>query len=212
MRRENSDIALLCASQILSTVAVALVTVSVHYGLGKHDVDISGPNKILWNKYFILSTVFSVVAVPVSKTSFAVTLLRIAAKTWHKWAIWFIIVTMNFVMFLVAILLLAQCRPVERIWNKKVEGHCWTSVAQRHISIFAGCKFELSGDRERRDQRTLTRASSVFGVPGHGPRHVSHVHRLDSSDEQEGENWSYPCDEYGVPVSDYFAMHEQFRS
>jgi hypothetical protein len=160
--KDSIEMILTHPRQLFVVANNALINISVGFGMGSHDSDLTPENKVRWTKYFILSNIFALLAVPVAKTSFAVTLLRIAAKPWHKWAIWFIMVTMNIVMFLVMVLLLAQCQPIERIWDKKVTGHCLKGPAQRNVSIFAGCKRSLGdtfhlwwGYRMRRKSKTL---------------------------------------------------------
>jgi hypothetical protein len=90
------------------------------------------------NKFLFIGEFFTLIAIPVSKTSFSITLLRIATKSWQTWFIWFVIVTVNIVYWLCGILLLVQCHPVEKNWNKKMAGSCWNSSHQDNYSIFAG--------------------------------------------------------------------------
>ncbi|KAF2677267.1 hypothetical protein K458DRAFT_320208 [Lentithecium fluviatile CBS 122367] len=137
-RRFGIDDGLLLFAWILTLVFGALVTASVRFGLGKHDTDNSPEDRILWNKFLFFANAFALTAIPISKTSFAVTLLRIAPKRWHKWLIWFIIISMNVAMLLLAILLLSQCRPVEKSWNREIAGSCLNRVALNSFSIFAG--------------------------------------------------------------------------
>ena len=124
-------------------IYAALITVSVGYGLGKHERDVDPANWTPLNKYLYLGEFFSLISIPVSKTSFAVTLLRIAAKRWHKWVIWFIILSMNLAVWLCAILLLAQCNPIEKNWDTDAAGTCWDPKIQDAFSVFAGGEFEI---------------------------------------------------------------------
>jgi hypothetical protein len=124
--------------QFLIVIYAALITVSVGYGLGKHGRDVDPATWIPLNKYLYLGEFFSLISIPVSKTSFAVTLLRIAAKKWHKWVIWFIIISMNLGMWLCAILLFVQCDPIEKNWNVDAAGKCWDPVIQDDFAVFAG--------------------------------------------------------------------------
>lgn len=88
-------------------------------------------------KFLFLGEFFTLISIPTSKTSFAVTLLRIVAKDWQKWFIWFVIVTMNIVMWMCAILLFCQCQPIQKNWKKDTPGSCWESSVQDNYSIFA---------------------------------------------------------------------------
>ena len=92
-------------------------------------------------KYLFIGEFFSLIAIPTSKTSFAVTLLRLSTRGWQKWLLYFIIASMNIVMWLCGILLFAQCSPIEKNWNKDMPGSCWKSKVQDNYSIFAGGRF-----------------------------------------------------------------------
>lgn len=73
-------------------------------------------------KLLYISFVILIIACVLSKTSFAFTLLRIVTKTWMKVLLWFIIITMNALMWLCACYL-AQCRPAAALWSLKLMGH-----------------------------------------------------------------------------------------
>ncbi|KAF2801191.1 putative integral membrane protein [Melanomma pulvis-pyrius CBS 109.77] len=137
-RRLGIDDGLLCVSWLFTIIYAALITESVRYGMGKHSVDILPENESPMYKYLFIGEFFSLIAIPTSKTSFTVTLLRLSTRRWQKVLLWFIIVTMNLVMWLCAILLFLQCTPVERNWNKDLKGTCWKSKVQDNYSIFAG--------------------------------------------------------------------------
>ena len=53
--------------------------------MGKREDDLNPDTEVAMYKYLFLGEFFTLLAIPVSKTSFTVTLLRIATKTWQKW-------------------------------------------------------------------------------------------------------------------------------
>jgi hypothetical protein len=106
--------------------------------MGKRHDDLDPTKTVQMNKFLFIGEFFTLIAIPVSKTSFSITLLRIAATNWQKWFIWFVIVTVNIVYWLCGILLLVQCQPVQKNWDKKMSGSCWSSSHQDNYSIFAG--------------------------------------------------------------------------
>ncbi|KAK0707746.1 hypothetical protein B0H67DRAFT_321675 [Lasiosphaeris hirsuta] len=68
-------------------------------------------------------TAFTITAASWSKTSFAVTMLRLGSG-WVKWAVWFIMVTMNIAMGLNAMMIgFTSCTPVQKSWSADIEGH-----------------------------------------------------------------------------------------
>lgn len=149
------DDAVLLLSWVLTLIYTALIHVSVNYGMGKRHDDLDLSTYVLMYKYFFLGEFFTLVAIPVSKTSFSITLLRIATRTWQKAFIWFVIVTVNIVYFLCAILTLVQCQPVEKNWDENRPGSCWKSSIQDDVAIFASgmycsvAQFPLSTDARR---------------------------------------------------------------
>lgn len=108
--------------------------------MGKREVDLKPGNEVPMYKYFFIGEVFTLVAIPVSKTSFAITLLRITTKAWQKWFIWFVIITVNIIYWLCALLLLVQCKPIAKNWDKELPGTCWEAGVQDHYAVFAGGK------------------------------------------------------------------------
>ena len=70
-----------------------------------------------------ISGTFAILAAVWSKTSFAVTLLRVT-QGWTKLAVWLAIISMNVAMHLTAVVLWTNCSPVEKAWNFLIEGSC----------------------------------------------------------------------------------------
>ncbi|KAF2281080.1 uncharacterized protein EI97DRAFT_429157 [Westerdykella ornata] len=137
-RQLRVDDAVLLLSWFLTLIYTALITVSAKYGMGKRHDDLDMSTFVLMYKFLFLGEFFTLLAIPASKTSFAITLLRIATKKWQKAFIWFVIVTLNIVYWVCAILLLVQCQPIAKNWDKDMPGSCWNSSYQDNYSIFAG--------------------------------------------------------------------------
>lgn len=81
---------------------------------------------------------FSLTAAIWSKTSFALTLLRLT-QGWLKMVVWFIIISMNIAMGLSALFIWVQCTPIEKSWNFFAEGTCWPPEVLVHYNIFSAC-------------------------------------------------------------------------
>lgn len=124
--------------QCLLTIYTGLIHGATKYGLGSHYTDIPEADLPNATKYLTIGEFFAVLALQVSKTSFAVTLLRLAARTWHIWALWIIIVSLNIVMGIDAIIIFASCIPAEKIWEPTIAGKCWDPSYVVNVSIFAG--------------------------------------------------------------------------
>lgn len=105
-------------------------------GYGKHPWD-TGPMQPNQFVVMMVRTTFTVTAASWSKTAFALTLLRIS-KGWVKWALWFIIVSLNAVMALNAMIAWVSCRPVQASWDITVLGDCLPLNAISVIGYVAG--------------------------------------------------------------------------
>jgi hypothetical protein len=78
-----------------------------------------------------------------SKTSFAITIFRIAGPR-MKISLWAIIVSMNLLMMAAALVQWIQCSPIAKVWNPSLEGTCWDSGVNLGISIGASGMFTYS--------------------------------------------------------------------
>ncbi|KAK4455262.1 hypothetical protein QBC34DRAFT_287961 [Podospora aff. communis PSN243] len=72
----------------------------------------------------LCSTTLAITSQSWSKTSFAITLLRIS-DGWLTWFLWAVIVSMNVLFGLGALFLWVGCSPLEKAWNPRVAGTCW---------------------------------------------------------------------------------------
>lgn len=127
----------LIASWVMLLAFAGTTTFCVSVGLGSH----SGSRDINMSSLQLgvtISTVFSTLGAAWSKTSFALTLLRITREG-HRlvyWAIWCVIVTMNIVLVFNAIIGFIWCDPPQAAWDANVHGKCWDRMVVVHYSIF----------------------------------------------------------------------------
>lgn len=99
--------------------------VNTTLGLGKHIYAVPVENLATLSFNVYLCGTFSIYAAILSKTSFALTLLRIS-EGWMKYLIWFIIVSINVSMGLSALFGWIQCSPVAKVWDITLPGTCWS--------------------------------------------------------------------------------------
>ncbi|KAI0149811.1 hypothetical protein F4776DRAFT_659708 [Hypoxylon sp. NC0597] len=119
---------LLVVSWIVQVTCSILVSINVAAGFGKHTEDVigeNGPENIvpITLKETIVGFLMTLSAAW-SKTSFAVTLLRITNGR-IKTLLWAIIITMNVFMTVGAMSLFLQCSPVAKSWDHDIPGTCW---------------------------------------------------------------------------------------
>ncbi|KAI1106219.1 hypothetical protein F4804DRAFT_348976 [Jackrogersella minutella] len=119
---------LLIVSWIVQVVCSVLVTLNVAVGFGKHTDNVIreyGPETlVLITLRETIVGFLMTLAIAWSKTSFAVTLLRIMQGK-MKVLLWLIIITMNIFMTVGALSLFLQCSPVAKSWNEDIPGTCW---------------------------------------------------------------------------------------
>lgn len=134
-----------CANllQFILLIYSTLTIISCKFGVGRHLASIPAVDQPIALELLYIGRFFGIIAVTLSKTSFAVTLLRLANKRWHRWAIWLIIATLNTVMGLTALFLFVQCTPVYKAWMITAVGTCWDSRVTISYAIFAGGELTL---------------------------------------------------------------------
>ncbi|OGM46628.1 hypothetical protein ABOM_004648 [Aspergillus bombycis] len=136
------DDLVICLALVLLLVYTALTTRGVQMGvIGKHVGDIDDPSKTPGAlKLIYIGMIICIISCVLSKTSFAITLLRIVTRPWQKAILWFIIVSMNIIMWLCAICYLLQCKPAAALWNAELmpTADCWPSYIFQTIALTAG--------------------------------------------------------------------------
>ncbi|KAF2750943.1 hypothetical protein M011DRAFT_396209 [Sporormia fimetaria CBS 119925] len=137
-KRFGLDDLLLIISWALCVVYTACGKVAVDNGIGMHLGDTDPARVVDGIKFFYLAATANLIGMPLSKTSFCVTLLKITATKWHRTVIWFIIVSLNLTMLMMIVITFAQCSPVKKVWNAKLPGTCWDNHVFVYYAIFAG--------------------------------------------------------------------------
>ena len=117
-------------------LASGFTTASTTFGYGKHLWDIQLGDFYALNVVSTFAGFFSVLAAVWSKTSFAITVLRLSTG-WMRWVIWFIIISVNIVLGMSAILQWIRCVPVQRLFDWTVAGECWSQEAVTRYNTFS---------------------------------------------------------------------------
>jgi hypothetical protein len=81
----------------------------------------------------------SIIAVACSKTSFALTLLRLT-DGWMKWFIIGLLVLLNVTHAISAIFFWMSCNPPAKTWDVMLPGECWPTSVTVNYSLFVGGK------------------------------------------------------------------------
>ncbi|KAK3938425.1 putative integral membrane protein [Diplogelasinospora grovesii] len=126
---------------ILSWVALlascASTTANIRLGFGLHTWTVPQENFLTMGILSNTSGFMSVLALTLSKTSFAVTLLRLS-DGWTRWLVWFIIIVLNVTQILAALFFWVYCDPPEKTWNPTIPGKCWPMSVTINYSVVVG--------------------------------------------------------------------------
>ncbi|KXH29876.1 hypothetical protein CNYM01_02927 [Colletotrichum nymphaeae SA-01] len=118
----------------------SFISIDVSYDFGKHNWDITPGNWSWLLLYANLSGSFSIIAAAWSKTSFALTLLRItreSSERWMKLLVWFIIISINTFLGVNVLFTWIQCWPVEKTWRTaSTPGTCWPKSIMMNYNVF----------------------------------------------------------------------------
>uniref|UniRef100_A0A0D2YHH6 Rhodopsin domain-containing protein n=1 Tax=Fusarium oxysporum (strain Fo5176) TaxID=660025 RepID=A0A0D2YHH6_FUSOF len=128
---------ILIAAWICLAIGTGLVIFNVTLGFGK---DMSEVDPAVVPKIALTGTIFGLFAVlsaAWSKTSFALTLIRLV-DGWMSWFLWFLIIATNITMDLVIVFSFVKCTPAKKVWHSSLPGTCWNPMVATYYNIFAG--------------------------------------------------------------------------
>ncbi|KAM0335087.1 hypothetical protein ACHAQA_000121 [Verticillium albo-atrum] len=118
-------------------ISVGINTKNVSLGFGKQLEDV--PDWTVFETVGLLGNLggnASMFGIAWSKTSFALTLLRVVEGR-MKWLIWFIMISMNLAITGMVVMTWAQCSPPAKTYKQGLPGHCWDPKINADYMIFA---------------------------------------------------------------------------
>ncbi|KAK1996942.1 hypothetical protein LX36DRAFT_579471 [Colletotrichum falcatum] len=127
----------LIASWILLFISVVMTSYIVSLGFGQHVYAVPPMNLPVIGLMGNVITSTSITAAVWSKTSFAMTLLRIQDNGWMRHVIWMAIISMNILMGLNATAAWVQCTPIQKFWLPDTPGSCWDPRVATYYDIAA---------------------------------------------------------------------------
>lgn len=113
--------------QALTVTGTVFNGLSVNSGAGKHDRDLPDPltqvpEVIKWNTAYQIDNVTCVNLIKLSILTFV---LRIPSSKKIAYLIYFVMFSMSVVNIVTVGALASQCRPLEKLWNPIIPGHCF---------------------------------------------------------------------------------------
>jgi energy-coupling factor transporter transmembrane protein EcfT len=131
---------LLAISWLCLVLYSTFITTGTRYGMGRHLTTLAHEDVVEAHRFLAVSYFFGTIGKPLSKTSFAITLLRLAPERWQRGFIIGIIITTNVFLWISATLLFTSCKPVEKIFNPKLPGTCLNPKAILRYNQFSAGK------------------------------------------------------------------------
>lgn len=132
----RSDDYTIVASLIAAIIGVCCLTKFVLIGLGRHIYCLPREQIPLVLKWSVVSQIFNIMGIGLSKISVCLCVLRIIGRTRKHLAtfLWVVIAFCAASHFVQIMLFLVQCRPMAAIWNPRVQGKCFSP----HITYLVG--------------------------------------------------------------------------
>ncbi|KAJ4291288.1 hypothetical protein N0V88_006291 [Collariella sp. IMI 366227] len=125
----------LVASWVSLTVSISLQTAATNHGLGRNYAYLD-EQQITDVAIFSISAGFcTILATCWSKTSFAISLLRISTG-WVRTCVWVIIISVNLVLAANGTIQWVQCWPVRKLWYWEMEGSCLPPMVVQNFNVF----------------------------------------------------------------------------
>ncbi|KAG7291948.1 hypothetical protein NEMBOFW57_001977 [Staphylotrichum longicolle] len=133
---------------ILLLASCAASTTNARLGFGLRFYQVPLENLLTFGVLSNISGFTSIIAVACSKTSFAITLLRLS-DGWMKWFIIALLVLLNTTHYLSALFFWVSCNPPAKTYNVMLPGECWPTSVTVKYSLFVGacstfCDFALA--------------------------------------------------------------------
>ena len=193
-------LAMLCAGT--NTI---LVTLSAHYGTGRHALNLTDYEKIQSTKFNWLSQGFHVMSTNWGKVSVGLFLLRIIQKVKHHRPVMYGgIVLLTIINTVCVYTIYGQCTPTAKLWDSDVEGSCWNPNLQKNYAFFQGCMFSPSHGGTVLTFHSFLRSLRL------GSRDIPPLHDLGSTDGDESQNRIGLCTITGHNVSRSPKFHVKY--
>ena len=121
---------------------MGFVMLEIYWGLGRHKYFLKHENYVGFLKYNHLDWCQVFITLAVSKIAICLFLLRISKfDRWRNFlygVITFLVLTHLPLTFLY----IYQCRPINKVWDKKIPGNCWSLSTVEKIVIVQGGESE----------------------------------------------------------------------
>ncbi|KAL8879910.1 MAG: hypothetical protein Q9198_002572 [Flavoplaca austrocitrina] len=132
------DDATIFLAALTNSVGLAFYVCMVLYGLGRHKYYLSHYDLKMFLKWDYLDWVQAILTLAISKISICLLLLRLSQFSKLKEGLYWLIAFIFVTHLPLIVLLIVQCRPVEKTWNTIVDGKCFSKNMIANILIAQG--------------------------------------------------------------------------
>ncbi|KAM0321744.1 hypothetical protein ACHAPQ_009284 [Fusarium lateritium] len=128
-------------AMVLLIVYGAIIEAAVQKGLGRHltwVITTNPENAVPLALLGQVSQPFVVMSCALGKTSFSISLMRLAAQRFIHRFLWFIVVTMITLHILISIIIFVRCKDPRTTWNPAIVSECWDPETYLGVMYFIG--------------------------------------------------------------------------
>lgn len=105
---------------------MAFEFLSEESGIGRHTFYLSTSELITATKWAKLALFFFVIISWMIKISISVFIVRLANNRSLKWSLTILMSIFTMMTLAWVIVFLAQCRPIQAVWDSTIDGSCWS--------------------------------------------------------------------------------------
>ncbi|KUJ11716.1 uncharacterized protein LY89DRAFT_758503 [Mollisia scopiformis] len=145
VKRISIDDWLMLFSYILTIIATICFTISVHFGLGKHEELLTPAGSVEAVKWNFIGQIIGIVSATCSRLSFCMMLFVVTSVTKQtrqqrisRILLWSVALVQLLVNVGLVIFLLTQCDPLKKLWDRTVSGTCLPLDNQEHFAFVQG--------------------------------------------------------------------------
>lgn len=125
------------SQQLVLKTSAFIISIAISKGLGKHVQAIPEENLPAIGLIGNFIGTLSILASVWSKTSFAITLLRLLSGRWTKDLLWLGVATIHVFLIINILFMWIRCSPAAKTWDAYMEGTCWDNQVYPQYAMFA---------------------------------------------------------------------------
>ena len=125
----------------MAVVSMATIIKYCQEGFGRHIYHLQLGNIAQINKYNHIAELFNILSNMFARLSISVFLLSLfgVQKKWRT-GLYVLISFLVFATIPIVVIILAQCRPIQKLWYPQTPGKCWNPQDQIGVGYYQGCK------------------------------------------------------------------------